>query len=94
MGPPSLRHFFFWDARSQKKKVSGRPMPMDANCWDVGNSLKKVSGRPMPMDANCWDVGNSPKKVSGRLMLTDADLRIAHGRICGPRVTSIEHDAT
>ena len=24
-GPPSLRRFFFWDARSQKKKVVGRP---------------------------------------------------------------------
>ena len=30
LGPPSLRLFFFWDARSPKKKVSGRPRPVYA----------------------------------------------------------------
>ena len=31
LGPPTLRRFFFWDARSQKKKVSGRPRPVYAD---------------------------------------------------------------
>ena len=53
MGPPSLRRFFFWDARSQKKKVSGRPMPIYTDWRTLSSTLpapwfskKRIGGRP------------------------------------------------